>query len=991
MMDLSPEPKGPDALPSYAVADARAPVAHPAVFITADDIERARRNIDGYAWAKARFEAHRSSADRWLAMSDDDLRAIVPHQHALFDKRVDCPVCGSACETRVEWIGRARCPDCERDYPDAEHPDDGSGWRNPDTGKTHPFVPTYNEFAVDQITDHGLGDLAICYAVTGDESYARTASVLFDALAHLYPTADGGPMWYPHMPYPGGGRLNRPQYQTSRMLIFYSRDCDLLYGSEAWDEPSVNPLCATRRENVEVNLLINGAEYCYGKLLDAEWKPEIKVLPSFNNAYSDYLQGIVSVGCALGISHYIDYALEGKFAITNFLDNALDRESQYIETSFGTYSTHTFDLFMHHAEMLYSFRDTSRTGGLNLYTHPKFVRGFLRSDLDLSCAGHSPPVGDCGPDLTIKGRSERSDQDAYTPKLHGRLELLIAKAPDAASRQEYQAYLYSLCEGEVGDRRAHFSADRLLNELLLFRADPVPEPAADHAGLRLQAPLRSTALVAGRNTAILRKGTPDTGEMAALLRCGQTLNHGHYDELNLNLFALGREITYDPGYGDAQGRFGVGKVTGTHNLVMVNETCQLKQEGTGGNLTLFCEAPFVRVTEGRSENAYGSEDLSMYRRTVALVDLADGGGYVLDIFRVAGGHTHDFNYHFIGDLAGVEGIELSDPEDVSLAGPQYRWYELLDENGRLEGMEDVDHYWAPPPGNGYGFLHDLRRGEPGGSCTFTWDVESEDQPEENGRIDLTLVPPEATEVILARCPGISARHPGMDYAISRRKGRDLESRFVAIVEPRRGSRSVKQVEELRPSDGSDPGMTLALKVEIADGTVDYLFSACEADIDTPREYVDGDVRMRFSGQFGALRKSGERIDAVLVQGSELSAYGLSLSPDVNRHTGLIDAIDHEKGLIHTLTPLPADGSLDGRIVSFSRPEYTRDTLFTIERVVQDGDRYRIDVRDNDFVMSRGMAGIDQTKPGRIPNCLPLDWTRTLNRSVEARYFTGKLL
>ncbi len=33
----------------------------------------------------------------------------------------------------------------------------------------------------------------------------------------------------------------------------------------------------------------------------------------------------------------------------------------------------------------------------------------------------------------------------------------------------------------------------------------------------------------------------------------------------------------------------------------------------------------------------------------------------------------------------------------------------------------------------------------------------------------------------------------------------------------------------------------------------------------------------------------------------------------------------------------------------------------------------------------------QAEPGVIPNCLPLDWTRTLNRGMEARIFAGKLL
>ena len=75
--------------------------------------------------------------------------------------------------------------------------------------------------------------------------------------------------------------------------------------------------------------------------------------------------------------------------------------------------------------------------------------------------------------------------------------------------------------------------------------------------------------------ALLRAGGgPDA--QAVLLRYGQSLNHGHLDDLNINYYALGRELTYDLGYslGSTHTQVGWAHTTASHNLVVVNEKPQ---------------------------------------------------------------------------------------------------------------------------------------------------------------------------------------------------------------------------------------------------------------------------------------------------------------------------------------------------------------------------------------------------------------------------------
>jgi len=678
---------------------------HPNLWLTPKDVEHARQNIRKHQWARDWFRSVLHIADAWAARSPQEIRRLMPPPKAVFDRRVSCPVCGANLQANLSRPHKVWCPKCRREFPNADYPDDGGGWKDPGTGKVHYFVGLYNDAAITQF-DRALRALADAYVLTGEEPFARAASVILDGLATIYPTCTTGPKWYPGV----GGRLNRPFYQAARTLIWYADEYDLTWNSPEWDRPSANPGFPTRRRNVEENLFRNGGEYCFSEI------QRYGGVKSLNNGFCDYLQGALAVGRLLGVRRYLDYELKSELSIFYFFDNTIDRDGQYFETA-PMYSSWALDLFTHHAEMLLNFRSAAFSQGVDLYAHPKLRLALERSERDIDCAGRIPPIGDTGPDLRVIPPEK---QAGCNDLALSRLEYLAVRLRDPAARARCRKLLLACTGGELDKARALSRIRRWL----VFHAwtpsqgesDGLPAEASDWSDR-----VTNTLLPAGRGMGILRLGDRASGVTAGLLRWGPTLNHGTPDELNVNLFALGREVTYDPGYGWAHYRSGWSHVTGSHNLVVVNEKNQLQKPGSGGNLELWFEAPGIAAVAADDPMAYGSENVSIYRRTLVLADTGSGGRYLLDVFRVAGGRTHDLNWHFQGDLHEISGVDLSPPETSgSLAGPDFEWWKLLERNGWLRGFESKGFYWRPPPGNGYGFIHHLQRGRPSEACRFDW-------------------------------------------------------------------------------------------------------------------------------------------------------------------------------------------------------------------------------------------------------------------------------
>jgi hypothetical protein len=128
------------------------------------------------------------------------------------------------------------------------------------------------------------------------------------------------------------------------------------------------------------------------------------------------------------------------------------------------------------------------------------------------------------------------------------------------------------------------------NDWLLFHARDVEGASSESAAATTQPvihplsgiSLDQSDLFSQKGLAILRSGSGENAR-AISLRVGPTLNHGHFDEMNLNVFARGYEMSYDLGYALASTHTQVGwaKQTASHNTVLVDENAAAPRRPLG--------------------------------------------------------------------------------------------------------------------------------------------------------------------------------------------------------------------------------------------------------------------------------------------------------------------------------------------------------------------------------------------------------------------------
>lgn len=935
---------------------------HPSLYLTQKDIERARLNIDRYPWAEALWDNIRAEADEWAGKSPEELRALIPPQGAKYAYGfAGCPVCrsvwtlwgnGGICDFGKP--GKVTCPKCDRTFPDEAHPDSGDGWKDPSDGKMYYFIGCYNSYVAQTITLKALDVLSNAYAITGDEKYARAAAALFDALAYVYPTCTTGSIDYPNAP---GGRFERTQYQVARVQVFFARYYDLLYNSPSMSQTSAYGDTPVGR-HVEANVLRNGAAYCMEQISTGRY--------GLTNGAADYLRCILAAGLLLDIAEYVDYGLNGPYSIFNFLGNNLDRDGQYYETSAG-YSGHALNLYMDTAEMLANYRSDKHPGGINLYSHPKLSRALVYSHLDILCAGHQPRYGDWAPD-TAKFETEPFCTSAYVGA-----ERLYRRADTEESRRKWAAMLNEVCSGDVEAVRVN--GPKYLGNWLLYHADPVEE-AAPGEGYDFS---RSIVLDS-KGMAILRAGSGVNGR-AAFMRYGPSVCHGHRDDLNLNFFALGRELTYDLGYslGSAHVQTGWAKQTASHNLVVVNEKSQITGP-TGGSLHLFVHSDGARVTEASSDASYRGEGVSLYRRTLALIDSGGDGSYLVDIFRVQGGHQHDLMWHALGDGLSIEGAELGEEEPGSLAGPDIEWGSKIGPDGDIIGEVARGPYWTAPPGNGFGFLYGVRRGPVHGPCAAVWDLD----PDAGESLRIDLLPQSDAELLTAEGPGILPNKPHARYALLRRNGADLESSFASVLQPVRETNPVVRVRRLPVDD--DSGSPVGVEVSLAGGRTDCILSALDGS--TAHEF-DG---FSLSGQFAFVSlRDGKLRKALMTASRSVEGPGWGVEAERASYWGRVDAVDLQKCTVSTSRELPTDGTLVGQKVYINRRDYSHKSCFGIRSIERTDAGYVIHLDTDTLELGRGFVSKDE-EPGlhELKNIVPLE-KGTSCQYTNTGFFKGRQL
>ena len=764
--------------------------SHPTVYVTLGDLARARRNAEQTKWGRTEKAAIVAQAKTWLEHDEEHWLRFLPPPGACYAYEfTGCPICGSRFGT---W-GGARCRwdlpgkvTCRKGHvlPDDGHPDDGTGYVAEDK-RIHYFIGSWHAWVTEQWTRRALPSLAHAYALTGDEAYADRAAFFFDALASIYAESTSGSWDYPSRP--PSGRFARPWYQTSRNLVVFVEAYDLIYASPALDKPSLRPRleetfpagptpqkravgtadakgrswpAMTRRDNVDVNLMQDAAYYCYKYTFKG----------ALHNGHADYMRGALAVGALLGIPEYVQHAVESPFSIYAMLANNCDRDGRYYETALG-YALHARNLYLTFVEPLKHWRSPRYPEGVDLFADPRMRSFYHLPALVMQVAGHSPNFGDAGPDsrFALQPLMPFSATDyVYAERLYA--------GCSGPAKAEFGRLLQFLSRGNVAKARA----GSRLKRWLLYHAEPAPAEADATLDPDLERRVFGSWFLGQKGIAIIRDGR-DADAQAALLRYGPSLNHGDCDDLGLIYYGKGWQLTYEIGYGLASTHCQTGwaSQTAAHTIVTVNEKTQAGA-GSGGSLRLFAALPSVKVMEADSPLSYSKENVSQYRRTVALIGRGSDQ-YLVDVFRVRGGLQHDCGIGVQSQDARVTGIELGPEEEGSLAGLEHAWGERIGLDGDIKGHPNRP-YWNPPPKNGYGFFYDARRGR--SDAPFTVDFTLGGRNAAHFRIH--ALPEPNTEAILVKAPGLYPHNRSATYLMARRTakaGSVLSSAFASVMEP----------------------------------------------------------------------------------------------------------------------------------------------------------------------------------------------------------------
>lgn len=931
---------------------------HPTVNVTPEDVARARKRIKTDPAAKAWFASLQKSVAGWNDKDPAWVKSVMPAENACFAYGfTGCPICGG----RWSSWGRARCSldnpgmvKCSGGHllPDKDHSDSGKGYRAPD-GRIHYFVGSYNAWIVETLIFKIAKPYARIYTLTGDERAGLMTAVVLDEIARIYPSCDSGSWDYPSNP--PSGRLCRPWYQVARVLVHFVDMYDWIFDHPALDEPS-SRTGLTRRRNIEKNLLLNGAKYCYDMSIKQG---------GLHNGQADYLRGVLSVGVVLGIPEYVKWPVDGTYGIRAMLANNVDRDGRYFETASG-YALHTRGLYLTFSEPLLNYRGSVFPNGLNLYDDPKFESFFVLPQMATVCLGHDAAFGDAAPKFRRKKPPYRPSRIYDLPYA----EYLASRMSDPKKQARYAALLDHL-------RALSPAGDKTLKGTTDWRVFCRPDelPAGGKMDERMKRYLDGSFFVGQKGLAVLRL-SKGADAHAAIMRFGPSLVHGHLDDLNINYHADGYEMTYDQGYslGSTHTQVGWAKQTVSHNVVVVDE----KSHGGGtfgGSLLHFAVLPGLALAEG-SSTVYAHAGVDVYRRLFALTD-----DYALDVFRVKGGRQHDLPLHGLSTDVAFANLKFAEPRPGSLAGKKYKWGELQLNDGDMKGYPSKP-YWNPPPGNGYGFLSRPAFAEPSGNWSATWQVAKNGKT----RFQLLAVHGAGTEVIQAVAPALYPTFPKARHVIRRRKGKDLSSCFVSVWQSFAGSPPVKAVRRIDAGSGLSAGSAVAVAVDMTCGRRDIWCVGPDAASTVSAR--DGNVSINAKGAIARCRLDDKGVvSAELLDAYHLDVAGWRFGLDhPSRAAQIAELPIATSHAMRTRENWIDDGRYDGDPLYASSSRYSRNSAYTIMKASGD----TVEVNQAGTILGRGTVA-EVTGEGTLTTKVPHEYARSVARRRPSGFFRGKLL
>lgn len=372
----------------------------------------------------------------------------------------------------------------------------------------------------------------------------------------------------------------------------------------------------------------------------------------------------------------------------------------------------------------------------------------------------------------------------------------------------------------------------------------------------------SAELLGAAGFAILGSGEGDQQQQLALNFTG-THNHEHRDMLNMHWYAYGKRLFDETRYRplkDSGSSRAWSSSTAAHNTVVVDSINQKgrfdgpyreftqddeirgwvnyeRRRTIGGTrhqgeLLLFDSThDGIQVVEVEGRNAYG-DPVRMYRRTLLKVQLEEGGAYVVDVFRIHGGKTHDYMLH--GALAEPYAVATS----LHLDSTEFTLHQhiTVKQTSRTEEPWFLDYLYEDGVGTRSIFLS-----------------------------------PKKQVVYLGQAPAIN-RVGEAAFTAVRSEGPDTV--FVVVHEAFADQPKITDVTLIGTPSGAED--RVGLEITLQDGTVDRVVANLQSDTESTTLLGSGTV-IKLHGKLAWLRESAAEFSAALTwDGMNLSAGDKSL-------------------------------------------------------------------------------------------------------------------
>ncbi len=651
-------------------------------------LRRARERADD--WAVDLRRRAIAAAQPWMGMSDDALWALMfgntLRRSWMVWSSGFCPACRRDVPMytwQIDALARpwkVRCPHCGEQFPkndfyafycsgldtrgvfdplradrallfNTQHPapddplrdfgvDDGNGYS--DGEHRWWFIATYLIYGQwkQRIVD-GIRHLSVAYALTGDVGYARKAGVLLDRVADLYPTFDfkvEGVM-YEGPAHAGYVSTWHDACEEARELaLAYDRVFDALQTDEALaaflhrkaQQHGIGRPKATPRavcDNIERGILrdtlanlhkirsnyprTEAAQCVIQMVLD--WpanRADVMALLDATVAQATAVDGVTG---EKGLSGYSGFTIQGLALLLGLIDRV---DAGLLP-----------DLLRRHPAL----RDTWRFF-IDTWCWQPCADGSVRR--------YYPLVGDCG---VFAQTSEQYAGVVFDPcqgvgssglsyALGPSMHTFLGRLYDATGDVAYLQVIYH-ANGNTADGLPYdlFAGDAAVDSVRAFQ-----NRVADVIGRSGTMPRVTSVNKQQWHLALLRSRSA-----TAWLKYDTGSRHGHLDGLNLGLFAKGLDLLPDFGYppvhrGGWSGRnFDWYVGTLSHNTVVVD--AQPQQRDKSGQTTLWLAGGDAQAIRVAAPDLIGG---GRYERTLILIDISDTDAYLLDVFRVAGGHEH---------------------------------------------------------------------------------------------------------------------------------------------------------------------------------------------------------------------------------------------------------------------------------------------------------------------------------------------------------------